>query len=482
MNKISVGGTVLQGYGFAARRILQNLGLGWLAAVFYAVSAAYWLQQFSTTMLVSPHPGSELNDFALFDLFGLVVTTAFASAVIARALTGAALEPGGETMTAYFAVAKREWILFLSLLRLYAFVIAGLFATVFLGGLAIKMAAPAIGNMQWQGIGALSALNAAVALVAFVVTATLAVRFGFFAAPIASDEHSMARAWSMSRGNSWRLFAVALALSVPVLLMWAAAQWALIGDDFSAALTALSSPSHDSTALYRMVDSNAAIIASCWTLLLVVLNMLFAGASAPAYLTMRDNASVRAHRTEAPVLEPALAGSFAGFAPRFAREPKADAALHHEVAQEVFTARPEAGKASVETAAIEPHAADSQSSDALPIEATPEAASPQTETAADERVAAEQHHALAAVHHDDAHDTLILADEVHSGATDAPAAPEPAHVVPFPSDSDHAADHAFEHVEAALTETQPETGEVIPLLSHDGETGLSPQSAPSEAA
>src|ERR1700748_2260636 len=122
MFKIPVGGTIIHGYGFAARRIVSNLGLSWLAAVFYAVAAGYWLHQFCTTMLVSPHPGSELNDFALFDLFGLVVTTAFGSAIMARALTGAALEAGGETMTAYFAVAKREWLLFLSVLRLYVLV------------------------------------------------------------------------------------------------------------------------------------------------------------------------------------------------------------------------------------------------------------------------------------------------------------------------------------------------------------------------
>src|ERR1700761_2560021 len=162
MFKIPVGGTILRGYSFAARRILGNLGLIWLAAVFYAVAATYWLQQFCTTMLVSPHPGSELNDFALFDLFGLVVTTALGSAVIARALTGSALEPGGETMTAYFAIAKREWLLFLSLLALYVLVIASLFAVVILGDLTIKAALPMIGaHAQWQGISALTAMDAA---------------------------------------------------------------------------------------------------------------------------------------------------------------------------------------------------------------------------------------------------------------------------------------------------------------------------------
>jgi hypothetical protein len=325
MNKISVSETILHGYGFALRRLPANLGLIWLAAVLYAVSAGYWLQRFCTTMLVSPHPGNELNDFALFDLFCLVVVTAFGNAVIARALTGAALEPGDEMMTAYLAVAKREWILFLSLLRLYAFIAAALVAAVMLGGLTIRMALPMIGaNDQWQGIPALSAMNAAEAVVAFVVIVTLAVRLGFFAAPIASAEGSasMGRAWSLSRGNSWRLFAAVVGMSVPVLVFCVAVGWAMIGTDLTGAMATALSPSHDSTAFYQMINDNASAIADVWTLLLVVLNMLFASAAAPAYLKVRDNVTARRTRSvrQTPVLEPALAGSFADFSPRDAQQ------------------------------------------------------------------------------------------------------------------------------------------------------------------
>jgi hypothetical protein len=325
MNKISVGETILHGYGFAVRRLLANLGLTWLAAVFYAVSAGYWLQQFCTTMLVSPHPGNELNDFALFDLFCLVVVTALGNAVIARALTGAALEPGGETMTAYLAVAKREWILFLSLLRLYAFIVVTLAAVVILGGLTIRMALPMIGtNDQWHGIHAQSAMNAVEAVCALIVVATLAVRLGFFAAPVASAEGSasMGRAWALSRGNSWRLFAALVGMSLPALLLCAAAGWAMIGNDLAGAITTAVSPSHDSTAFYQLINDNALALAGIWTVLLVVLNMLFAGAAAPAYLMVRDN--VTAPRTRSmprtPMLEPVFAGSFAGFAPRDAQQ------------------------------------------------------------------------------------------------------------------------------------------------------------------
>jgi hypothetical protein len=530
MSKIAVGGTILRGYGFAARRILGNLGLSWLAAVFYAVAVGYWVQQFCTTMLVSPHPGSELNDFALFDLSGLVVTTALGSAVIARALTGTALEPGGETMTAYFAIAKREWLLFLSLLAFYAFVIAALFAVVLLGRLAITTALPMIGaHAQWQGIGALPAMEAAVALAAFIVTATLAVRLGFFAAAIASAETSMnmARAWSISRGNSWRIFAVAIGLSVPALLLWTAAGWALIGSDLTGALTTALSSRHDSTPLYQLIGGNASVIAGMWTLLIVVLNMLFAGASAPAYLTVRDNVSVRRQRSvsvsTSPVLEPAFAGSFAGFAPRHAKAPEAaEVAPHTEPASDVFTATPEAtmtaAEMPAETFMTTPQAVDGSVSESPAVEMAeePEIVAPQAEDAGQPPAVTEDYQGDAALAHveaaltsqqDDANEPMPLTDgepahdDVHDPMPltythEASFTAIPMSTAQFPLGAAETNELPDEQVKTAYTDAFAEVvelhaeavgshvaaDETIPRPSHDGELELSQQNAPSEAA
>jgi hypothetical protein len=514
MSKIPVGGTILQGYGFALRRIVANLGLSWLAAVFYAVATGYWLHQFCTTMLVSPHPGSELNDFALFDLFGFVVTTALGSAVLARALTGAALEPG-ETMTAYFAIAKREWLLFLSLLLLYAVVIAASFAVVFLSRFGIAIVQPMINaKATWHGIGALPAMNAAVAFVAFAAVATLAVRLGFFAAPVASAERSMnmARAWSLSRGNSWRAFGVVVVLSVPALLLWAAAEWALIGGDLANALTTAQSPSHNSTPLYQLIDGNAAAIAVVWTLLLVVLNMLFAGASAPAYRIVRDNATAWQTRSvpSMPALDPAFAGSFAGFAPRHAKAPgisEVEAAPPMQSSSEVFAAVPApqtetpatTAEVPVETnaAVFEPVDAQLAEASATPV-AEPEGTVPPLESAAPlPEIAEEPHAVLAAAPMEDAHQSTAFADDVHDaipvaasgeavvtqfplGPDETPQSVEAEHADPYAEFAEHHADSVEHHAEAA--EPHAETGEVIPLPSHGDETESSPQNVPSEAA
>jgi hypothetical protein len=463
MSKISVGETILHGYGFAVRRVLANVGLTWLAAVFYAVAASYWLQQFCTTMLVSPHPGSELNDFALFDLFCLVVVTALGSAVIARTLTGAALEPGGEIMTAYVAIAKREWILFLSLLRLYAFLIAAVFAVIFLGGVAIKMALPMIGaNVAWHGIGALPVMNAALAMAVFAVIATLVVRLGFFAAPVASAEcsSSMGRTWSLSQGNSWRVFVVVLGLSVPALLLWVAAEWALIGNNLAAALTTALSPSHNSTSFYQLLDANAPAITALLALLIAVMNMVFAGASVPAYATVRDNVPVyepRSVQNVPPLLEPSFAGGFAGFTSHHAKgvvAGNAEDVSNTPAVPETLVATPD-DKTQVETVTpVEAHAPVPQIVDARVAEASSVAA-PVVETLSD-------------VHTDDA----AAQPPVSEAVLHTPEAPTEAQTVPG----------AIAPAEAATIEPLPATSEVIPLPSHADATESSQQNAPSEAA
>src|SRR6201986_2228274 len=54
MQSVPVRETILRAYGFAGRRALPLLGLGWLSAVFYFAATAYFLTRLSATMLVWP--------------------------------------------------------------------------------------------------------------------------------------------------------------------------------------------------------------------------------------------------------------------------------------------------------------------------------------------------------------------------------------------------------------------------------------------
>jgi len=303
----------------------------------------------------------------------------------------------------------------------------------------------------------LPVMNAAVAIAAFAVMATLVVRLGFFAAPVASAESSsgMLRTWSLSHGNSWRVFAVVLGLSVPALLLWAAAEWALIGSDLAAAVTTALSPSHNSTSFYQLLEANAPAIAGLWALLIAVLNMVFAGASVPAYATVRNNVAYERRPVErTPLLEPAFAGSFAGFAPRLAKEPVAedlDTSADIRKTPDVLTATPESE---------------------IPAKVEAPAETPATELV-DARVAEASAVATPVA---DGEPKVETADAV----AQTPAA-ETQQAAPTPAEAEAAHD-AAPPAEDATAEAPAATSEVIPLPSHADATESSLANAPSEAA
>jgi len=73
------------------------------------------------------------------------------------------------------------------------------------------------------------------AAVLFLVGASIfiAVKMSFFLAPVAVAERkaSLIRSWELSKGNFWRLFAIALAIAIPLGLVDFAIDYALVGAD-----------------------------------------------------------------------------------------------------------------------------------------------------------------------------------------------------------------------------------------------------------
>ena len=287
MRSLPVGDTIVRAWGFAGRRILPLLGVSWLAAVFYGLVSAYFLMRLSDAMLVWPRPDAgSFNNFALFYLFCLVVVTAFANAVMALPMTREALEPGDEWRTAYFVIARREWALFANLLLLYVIVIGMVSAIIFAGGVGIAVSLPMIGHDGvWQGISLAPVMTGILIFIAIATGLFLATRFGFFLASIAVAEPParLLQSWSLSSGNFWRLLTIGLALFVPIIVLSLLVDWALLGSQFGDAVGALLSPPHDKTALFQMVQGHAGTIAAIWAGALLLLNAIFAGASANAY-------------------------------------------------------------------------------------------------------------------------------------------------------------------------------------------------------
>jgi hypothetical protein len=159
----------------------------------------------------------------------------------------------------------------------------------------------------WQGIPLAPLMTGLLVFIAIATGLFLTTRFGFFFAPIAVAEPParLLQSWSLSSGNFWRLLAIGLSLFVPIIVLSLAIDWALFGSQFGDAVGALFSPSHDKTALFQMIQDHAGTIAAIWAGAMLLLNAIFAGASANAYSLVEHD--VAPSREYVSMAEPAFA-------------------------------------------------------------------------------------------------------------------------------------------------------------------------------
>ena len=359
MRSLPVGDTILRAWGFAGRRVLPLLGVGWLAAAFYGLVVAFFLTRLSGAVLVWPRPDAgSFNNFAMFYLFCLAVATAFANAAMAVPMTREALEPGGEWKSAYFVISGREWALFANLLLLYVIVIGVVSAIAFAGSVGIAVSLPMIGNGGvWQDISVAPLMLGAVIFVAVAAGLFLATRFGFFLAPIAVADSParLLEAWSLSSGKFFRLLAIGLLLVLPVIVLALLIEWAAIGSQFADALGALLALPHDTIPLFQTIRDHSGATAAILAGALLVLNAIFAGASAEAYATAEHGAApARAVREHEFIPQPALAMAAAPTALHLTPE---EAQRFEPTFPRAESAARPTEAASAETAAVVPEAA-----------------------------------------------------------------------------------------------------------------------------
>src|SRR6202789_898706 len=333
MGKIPVGRTIARGYGFLAGQLGTVLGLGWLPAAFYAAAAWFCLERMGAAMQLATPSSAAFNQFTAVDFLALLVATALLVPTVALPFTQAALGLKQERVAAHFVFGMGEARLFLALLRFFAVVIAVLAALAFACQTAIGIGLPEPGTgragfampVEWYGIAPRIWLEGAAACLLSAGYLFLKVRLGFFlpASAAAEEKVTLGRAWVLSRGNSWRLAIVSLAIATPAVLVLGAAVYAIEGDSLGDVLrTAWSRvPSEGVSALYRLQYDHALALAGVGAVALVVMNALFAGASAAAYQTIREAAEAPevSHTRAEPEFSPAMATADPG--PRWRNDP-----------------------------------------------------------------------------------------------------------------------------------------------------------------
>ncbi len=213
--KIPVGRTIVRSYGFAFGNIVNNFGAIWIpVAILYAL-AFYYRAPYAAAAarLASGDPAEMMATMPI-----LLAACAIAFVLIAvqfAAITKEAL--GLRTGNAFiqFPFGAAAWRLIGAYL-LYFIVLVVIYVLVLLLNLAVGLALRAL-PLQ-AGIRPLAAL--AVALIILCAFFYASIRLSFFLAPVAVAERrvSLIRAWELAKGNFWRIFAVILALLVPILI------------------------------------------------------------------------------------------------------------------------------------------------------------------------------------------------------------------------------------------------------------------------
>ena len=261
-------------------------------------------------------PGCSANTRSFY-LVSLVLVTAFLGAVIAVPLTREALGQRDEPVAAHFVVGLREARMFFALVRFYAILILALVAFAFAAEIAVTTAA----RMQRRNTFILTGrafdspiwLKLAAGLLAASLFLIVASRLGFMLTPMAAAEKhvSLARAGGMSRGNFWRIAFIYLVVGFPATLLLITCETSFGGLQMGKTL-----PS-GMQAFYTVAPDDIATFATGLLAVgLVVLQALFAGASAAAYEELVEATVYDTAHEAAPASvfhEPAMA--FADAAP-----------------------------------------------------------------------------------------------------------------------------------------------------------------------
>jgi hypothetical protein len=251
MAKIPVGDTISYAYSFTFGNLLTLLGLTWLplavsAAISYYAQTLWfsWMSKFP--MLMNGHPDPQLMMSMMHDMGGFAglgflatLVSLFMTAVVGVAVVSQALGLRSGQTFVHIAAGAPEWRVFGGYIRLFLAVIAVIIICAIGVGIAV-----AIGAMIHSSDGSGGGIGAIIAVILGIVLFCLAiltiVRMAYLLVPSIVAEPGkggLARSYHLTHGNFWRIFVVTLVVVLPVLLVAAAIQGAIIGNSFMGPLT-----------------------------------------------------------------------------------------------------------------------------------------------------------------------------------------------------------------------------------------------------
>jgi hypothetical protein len=277
MNKIPVGKTISYAYSFTLSQLGSIIGLAWISLVAIAILQFLPYAAGGDPMAEPTNP-LQAGQHAIQSL-GISILILVLTSIIYVAVTRLALgtRPGGAI--AHFALGVPEFRTF-GAIFLFGLVIFGIAIGM---GIAVGIVVAAANAAHNDALLAL--VLAAAILVALCAIIYIAARLGFLLVPatVVEEHISLSRSWLLTRGNFWRIFAVLLAVALPIALIELACTAAIVGPSLFAPLPAGGDASQALAARFAEFGHHAPMLIGLRLLIAPFQLGLSMGASAFAY-------------------------------------------------------------------------------------------------------------------------------------------------------------------------------------------------------
>ena len=224
MRRLPVLETIRQAYGFTFANLGAIIGVIWLPMVISTVAGFFVTQQYSAQIQAATASGNAAAAgpavlVMLVYLLAKLVLTAMMYVPVAQLVLGQ--RQGGAML--HFAFGALEWRMFRTLFGLMLFLLPP--------ALLLVLAAQ---NVLAGGIAGTPPLRLLASELAFVALYAglmfVAVRVAALLVPIvvAEEKPALVRSWTLSAKNFWRLLGVLLGAALPLVLVMAAIELALL--------------------------------------------------------------------------------------------------------------------------------------------------------------------------------------------------------------------------------------------------------------
>jgi hypothetical protein len=237
MDKIPVGRTIAQSYGFAFGRYFTLLGILWLPLLVSCAMTYYFRVPLMEGMAAQAHNGG-VAEFAsqfqrinlLIQLVGLLLF-AVISVGITKEVLG--LRTGWRFFYAGFGAAELRVIVgyFALLLLFIVFVVifaVGVAVLAAIAGAAMKGAASPVA----RPFVALAIVLIGFGFWLFLVYASVRMTFLFLPVTVAERRIGILRSWELTKGNFWRIFGIGIIVLAPLIVLSIAFAMQILGTDY----------------------------------------------------------------------------------------------------------------------------------------------------------------------------------------------------------------------------------------------------------